>query len=183
MKITVAKGAGFCFGVRRAYQILEDEIAERGNGRIVTLGSFVHNPIIIEELRSRGVPPITEDELPALADSANECCPVTVILRTHGVSKALGKYLSEVSEKNPYFKTVDCTCPCVSHIHRIVEKESAEDAEDKIIVIIGDPEHPEVKAIRSYSECECVVFPTLEALKTLKTDKKHIVCVAQTTQN
>ena len=182
MKITVAKGAGFCFGVRRAYQILEDEIAERGNGRIVTLGSFVHNPIIIEELRSRGVPPITEDELPALADSANECCPVTVILRTHGVSKALGKYLSEVSEKNPYFKTVDCTCPCVSHIHRIVEKESAEDAEDKIIVIIGDPEHPEVKAIRSYSECECVVFPTLEALKTLKTDKKHIVCVAQTTQ-
>ncbi|MBQ9691567.1 MAG: 4-hydroxy-3-methylbut-2-enyl diphosphate reductase, partial [Clostridia bacterium] len=184
MKITVANGAGFCFGVRRAYKILEAEIeaSKQSGARVFTLGSFVHNPLIIEELRSRGVPPITEAELPAIAESASADSPVTVVLRTHGVSKELAAYTAEMSVKNPHFKTVDCTCPCVSHIHRIVEKESEENTEDKLIVIIGDPEHPEVKAIRSYSECECLVFPTLEALKTLKTDKKQVVCVAQTTQ-
>ena len=181
MDITVAKGAGFCFGVRRAYKILEDEIA-LGNARVFTLGSFVHNPLIVEELRFRGVPPITEEELPSIAESASESSPVTVILRTHGIPKGLVNYMKDISKENPYFKAVDCTCPCVSHIHKIVEKESAEDSENKLIVIVGDPEHPEVKAIQSYSECECLVFPTLEKLKSLKTDKKHIICVAQTTQ-
>ena len=183
MKITVAKAAGFCFGVRRAYKILEGEIAKSNETqRIVTLGNFVHNPIIVEGLRSRGVPPITEEDLPVLAESASESSPVTVILRTHGVSKALNEYLSERSKDNPFFKIVDCTCPCVSKIHRIVEAESAEDTEDKLIIIIGDPNHPEVKAIKSYSQCECKVYSSLQELQTLKTDKKHIVCVAQTTQ-
>ncbi len=183
MKITVAKGAGFCFGVRRAYKILEEKIAERGEGdRICTLGSFVHNPLIVEELKNRGVPVVSEDDLPLLARSASETSKVTVVLRTHGIPKELCETLGEYKRENPYFDYVDCTCPCVSKIHRIVEKESAEDTEDSFLVIIGDADHPEVKAIRSYCACECAVFSTLEELKALKTDKKRVICVAQTTQ-
>lgn len=183
MKITVAKGAGFCFGVRRAYKILEGKIAARGEGdRICTLGSFVHNPLIVEELKDRGVPVVTEDDLPSLAESASEISRVTVVLRTHGIPKELCERLKEYKEKNPYFDYVDCTCPCVSKIHGIVAKESSEDSENSFLVIIGDPDHPEVKAIRSYCVCECAVCSTLEELKKIKIDKERVICVAQTTQ-
>ena len=183
MSITVAKGAGFCFGVKRAYKILRDHMENRREGDIlVTLGSFVHNPQIIEKLRSEGVPPITESELDPLIKSANADHRVTVLLRTHGVSKQLAKRLKEASAENEFFTAVDCTCPCVAHIHGIVEKESSESSDDTLIVIIGNANHPEVVAITSYCECEYKVFGSLEELKALKTDKKRIVCVAQTTQ-
>ena len=183
MSITVAKGAGFCFGVRRAYEILENEISKRSEGDIlVTLGSFVHNPLIVEGLKKRGVPPITEDELDGLIKKAADGSKVTVLLRTHGVPKPLAEKLKKASEEHPSFTSVDCTCPCVSHIHRIVEKESVTEPDDTLIIIIGDASHPEAKAITSYCGCEYQVFSSLEELKTLKTDKKRIVCVAQTTQ-
>lgn len=183
MQITVAKGSGFCFGVRRAYKILEEQIAARREGdRICTLGSFVHNPLIVEELKGRGVPVVTEAELPSLAESASESSRVTVVLRTHGIPKELCAQLSEYKEKNQYFDYVDCTCPCVSRIHGIVEKESSVEPEDSFLVIIGDPEHPEVKAIRSYCACDCAVCSTLDELKKIKIDKKRVICVAQTTQ-
>ena len=179
----MASGAGFCFGVRRAYKILEDEITKkRPTDTIVTLGSFVHNPQIVEQLRSRGIPPITEGDIDSLASSADSEHNVTVVLRTHGVSKALTEKLLLIEKENPYFKSVDCTCPCVSHIHRIVEKESGIDPDNTLIVIIGNSEHPEVTAIRSYCTCESQVFATLDELKTLQTNKSHVVCVAQTTQ-
>ena len=148
MKITVAKGAGFCFGVRRAYKLLEAEIEKNPKGgRIYTLGSFVHNPLIVEELRSRGIPPITENELKEIAESATKECPVTVVLRTHGVTKELVRELDGYVSEDKGFRYVDCTCPCVSKIHRTAESETEEDPEKKLLVIIGDENHPEVRAI------------------------------------
>ena len=150
MNITVAKGAGFCFGVRRAYKILEDEIAKKDeNGRIYTLGSFVHNPLIVEELRARGIPPISESELKGIAESSTKNSPVTVVLRTHGVPKQLVSELEGYVKADKGFKYVDCTCPCVSKIHRTAEKETKEAPDGKLLVIIGDKDHPEVKAIKS----------------------------------
>jgi len=183
LNIKVAKGSGFCFGVRRAYKILEDVIADsKPNDRIATLGSFVHNPQIVEGLRKRGIPPITEDDIDAYYKMASKDSNVTVVLRTHGVPKELASRLAELEKSNPYFHSVDCTCPCVSRIHKIVENESATDTDDTLIVIIGDKNHPEVVAIMSYCSCECRVFASLDELKELKTAKKRIICVAQTTQ-
>ena len=183
MEIEVAKGSGFCFGVRRAYKILEAEIEKReGGDRIYTLGSFVHNPLITEQLGSRGVGMIDETELPVLAEKACPGARVTVILRTHGVSKELYEVLKRYTDNNPYFKYVDCTCPCVAKIHRIAESESSQDPDDTIIVIIGDKNHPEVKAIESYCGCEHVVCSTPEEVQQLTTDKSRVVCVAQTTE-
>ncbi len=185
MKIEVAKGSGFCFGVRRAYKILENSIKNRRQGeRIFTLGSFVHNPLITEELAGRGVFVTDESALDGLAESASPDSPVTVMLRTHGVSRALHKKMCEYALSNPDFSYVDCTCPCVSKIHRIVEKESADDSENTFMVILGDRKHPEVVAITAYCDCEYAVCHTLEELKTIAIpDKKRLVCVAQTTEN
>ena len=188
MKITVAKGSGFCFGVRRAYKILEEEIEKKPKGgRIYTLGNFVHNPLIVEELRSRGIPPITEKELKAIAEGSTKDSPVTVVLRTHGVTRQLVCELDRYVSEDRGFKYVDCTCPCVSKIHRTAEAETREAPEEKLLIIIGDENHPEVKAIRSYSESETLVAATLEELKERLREMgdisgRKIICVAQTTQ-
>ena len=183
MKITVAKGAGFCFGVRRAYGILEKALEERKSGeRIFTLGSFVHNPHITEELAGKGVYITDEASLERLYSEANETAPVTILLRTHGISKQLKKTVETYSEKNPWFRSVDCTCPCVLNIHRIVERETAIEPEKTVLLVYGDKEHPEVEAIVSYAQCRYEVFNTLEELEALDLEDKRVVMVQQTTQ-
>ena len=183
MKIEIAKGSGFCFGVRRAYEMLKIELEKRKeNDRIFTLGSFVHNPLITEQLENQGVYVIDEGRIDSLAEEATEDSSVTVILRTHGISRELQEKISELSKKNQFFRCVDCTCPCVKKIHSIVEKESKEAPDDTLVVILGDKKHPEVKAIESYCESEYVVCSEPEEVQAIKTDKKHIVCVTQTTE-
>ncbi len=183
MKITVAKGSGFCFGVKRAYKILEERLAlRRPTDEMATLGNFVHNPQIVEDLKKLGVPPLSENEIEGFAARSNEEHRTTLLLRTHGVSKQLKEKLADLKATHPYFDFVDCACPCVSHIHEIAAKESSADTQDTFIVIIGDSSHPEVKAIASYCDCEYGIFSSLSELKQLKTDKKRIVCISQTTQ-
>jgi len=183
MKITVAKGAGFCFGVRRAHDILEKKIVEKRLGeRVFTLGSFVHNPTVIEELAKKGVRVIEDGDLKALFLDASAESPVTVLLRAHGVSCQLKETLAEYTNKNPYFQTVDCTCPCVLKIHGIVERETSIDANNSVLLVYGDSEHPEVKAIVSYAKCPYVVFKTFEELEALDLSGKRVIMVEQTTQ-
>ena len=187
MKITVAKGAGFCFGVKRAFDILEKAIAARSEGeRIFTLGSFVHNPHITEDLASRGVFITDEAALEGLFLEATPEAPVTVLLRTHGVSSKLKEKLSGYTGRNSAFKAIDCTCPCVLNIHRIVERESAVDPENSVLLIYGDSDHPEVIAIKSYAKCPVFVFNTMADLDGLiasgRLNKKRIIMVEQTTQ-
>lgn len=182
MKITVAKGAGFCFGVRRAYGILEKVLLKKSaSDRVFTLGSFVHNPIITQQLAARGVFVTNEASLDELASQASPLSRVTVLFRTHGVSRELRDRTALLHERYPDFETVDCTCPCVLNIHRIVENETGS-ADDTVLLILGDRDHPEVRAIRSYCDCECVIFKDLEELKKAYIPDKKIVFVQQTTQ-
>ncbi len=185
MKIEVAKGSGFCFGVRRAYKILEDVIKNRRAGeRIFTLGSFVHNPIMTEQLAEKGVFVTDEASLDRLAEEASSDSPITVILRTHGVSKELHKKMCDCTLKNPSFSYVDCTCPCVEKIHKIVEKETSTSPEDTFVIILGDKDHPEVTAITAYSNSPYAVCKTMQELEELTvSDSKRVICVAQTTEN
>ncbi len=188
MNIIVAKGAGFCFGVRRAYKILDDVVEKKApSEHIFTLGNFVHNPLIVEELKNRGIPPIDENELKEIAKNSTKESPVTVVLRTHGVTKQLADELDKYVKADIGFKYVDCTCPCVSKIQRTAKTETSKDPEKKILVIIGDKNHPEVKAIKSYSECETIIASNFSELKEIMEAKneasgKEIICVAQTTQ-
>ena len=141
MKITLAKSAGFCFGVKRAvdtvYEQLEMSAAERQP--IYTFGPIIHNEEVVRDLEEKGVTVLESvEELEERAAHGG-----TVIIRAHGVEKGISEKIKELG-----YTLVDATCPFVLKIHRLVEKHSAEGAQ---IVIIGNEKHPEVKGIKSWS--------------------------------
>lgn len=187
MEITVAESAGFCFGVSRAVETVYSLIANRdGNRRLYTLGKLIHNPIVISELERGGVQVIDTGSqagdleiLSELFASADEAHPVTVVIRTHGVTRELEEVLADYAARNPHFSYVDCTCPYVKKIHRIVSEHSNDDT---LTVIIGDEHHPEVEGIRSRAHGESMIFSGSESLKQAKLPKKQTILVAQTTQ-
>lgn len=186
-EITVAKNAGFCFGVKRATDTLEDTIehAEK-NLRIFTLGHIIHNTIYNNELLEKGVNVLEENEIEAIAATAREESPIKVFIRTHGVTKEISDRLKKAAAANPYFSYVDCTCPFVTKIHKIADEHSREDT---VFIILGDPTHPEVRGIVSHAGYEKHVFKTAEELENFfsnsdmdKLNKKSTILVAQTTQ-
>ncbi|MEG0272680.1 MAG: bifunctional 4-hydroxy-3-methylbut-2-enyl diphosphate reductase/30S ribosomal protein S1 [Hydrogenoanaerobacterium sp.] len=170
MKITVAKTAGFCFGVNKAVN-LAFETAEK-NACVCTLGPIIHNPQIVEELKQKGVRIINSlDELPQGA---------TVVIRSHGVSQ---KIYDEIKLRGLLYE--DATCPFVTKIHKIVKAESGA---EKIIFIAGDNNHPEVEGIKGHCGGAVYVFKTAEEFEDICENiqniaKKLCVMVAQTTFN
>ena len=186
-EIIIAENAGFCFGVKRATDKLEEAIASEGkNVRIFTLGHIIHNTIYNNELLKKGVEVLEEDEIEELALTAAEASPVKVFVRTHGVTKEISERLRKCAENNPYFTYVDCTCPFVTKIHRLADEHSKEDT---LFIILGDPLHPEVRGIVSHAEHEKYVFCTAMELENFLEkfsmdifNKKTTVLVAQTTQ-
>ena len=127
MEITIARHAGFCFGVRRATERLEAAIADKGRGeRIYTLGTLIHNRVYNEWLAAQGVGVINMEQVESLADKACADSPVTVFVRAHGITKGDTERLSALVEKNPYFRYEDCTCPYVKKIHNIARTADEE---------------------------------------------------------
>ena len=112
MKVILSKHAGFCFGVKRAVSLLEDEI-QKGEKRIYTLGHIIHNEDFNESLEKRGVSNISVEDLDTLSPSES-----LVFVRTHGVPWEVVQSLEE--KGIPY---VDATCPFVKKIHHIVVEE------------------------------------------------------------
>ena len=132
MEVKVAKTAGFCFGVQRAVDKVYELIGSCPD-RLFTLGPIIHNEEVVNDLEKKGVRVASEDDLRTLPEGS------TVVIRSHGVGKEVYDHLEEYG-----LSYVDVTCPFVLKIHRIVEKESRAGAH---IVIIGDPDHPEVVGI------------------------------------
>ena len=171
MKVIKAKTAGFCFGVKRAVDTVYEQVEEQGDGeKIYTYGPIIHNEEVIKDMEAKGVRVLrSEEELEGL-------CGGTVIIRSHGVEK---KIYDKLEEKK--LKIVDATCPFVKKIHNIVQKESAA---GKRIVIIGNPDHPEVQGIRGWAgECACVIEDREDALKFSVEENEKICIVSQTTFN
>ena len=187
MEITVAKNAGFCFGVKRATDSLEAAIKSKREGeRIFTLGTLIHNDTYNAMLKDKGVRVTSIDEVRALSESASSDAPVTIFIRAHGIPKQDEALLSSLSEKNPCFRYFDCTCPFVKKIHNIAKQHSSE---DNILLVLGGSEHPEVVGILSYFEHEKYVFADSGELERaienglfVKMNNKTPILVAQTTQ-
>ena len=187
-EIIIAKNAGFCFGVKRATDTLEETVASSPkNVRIYTLGHIIHNNDYNDSLLRAGVKVMSEDEIEEIASGANEASPVKVFVRTHGVTLDISERLEKCAETNKYFTFVDCTCPFVKKIHKIADEQSGDDT---VFLILGDGNHPEVRGIVSHARGEKYVFNTADELeKNLenfhidKLNKKTPVLVAQTTQN
>ena len=186
--ITIAKNAGFCFGVKRAVDTLEHTVEGKRSGeRIYTLGTLIHNGVFNADLAKRGIGITTVDELPALAAGASEDSPVTVILRAHGVPRETEELLSSLAKENKGFSYVDCTCPFVKKIHKIAQEHSQP---DKVFLLFGKKDHPEVVGIMSYFDYEKITFNSADELLDLinqgyfvKINNKTPILASQTTQN
>ncbi len=161
MKIYTAEEAGFCFGVKRALNII-DRLHE-GNESIEIYGQLIHNNTVLKNLRDKGIDYI--DDLKCQDNNKK------LIIRTHGILKSDEEFL-----KKKKISYVDATCPLVKKIHRIIEQINK--SENKIL-IIGDNNHPEIRAISSYANNGLIVN-SIEELDKLKYNEPVSV-VAQTT--
>ena len=187
MDITVAKNAGFCFGVKRATDNLESAIEHRkGEERIYTLGTIIHNGTYNAKLREKGVNICSIADVRALANSACESSPVKIFIRAHGIPLEDESLLEEMAEKNRFFSYVDCTCPFVKKIHSIAREHSSP---DNVFLLFGTKDHPEVVGIMSRFEHEKYVFASADELEDIlkkeffvKMNKKTPILAAQTTQ-
>ena len=187
MQIKIAENAGFCFGVKRATDRLEETIGKGGAERIFTLGTLIHNDTYNAWLHSQGVRVTSISEIPSLAATATETSPVRIFVRAHGIPREDEAMLARETERNPHFRYEDCTCPFVKKIHRIAEENSGE---DRLFLLSGFASHPEVVGIMSYFEGEKHCFENASALIRAgkegffeKNREKTPVLAAQTTQN
>ena len=168
MSVTVAKTAGFCFGVRRAVDLAEQQAGK--NGVIYAYGEIIHNMHEIRRLEERGVR--TAQTLEEIPDGAK------VLIRAHGVPRTV---YDTFAAKN--CEVFDATCPFVQKIHRIVDTESRD---GRLIVILGSAGHPEVVGIQGWCG-ESVVLEGEEQARafTEQTEMvdRPLAVVAQTTVN
>ena len=167
MSVTVAKSAGFCFGVSRAVELVET--AAKEGKHTLTLGPIIHNRHVVERFQKMGVQVIEQPEQAQPGD--------TVIIRSHGVSREVYERLEKQGAE-----IIDATCPFVKRIHNLVAQ--AEEA-GQLPIIIGTPTHPEVEGIAGWCT-RCKVFADAESLEKWVVEE-HIssdlpVCmVSQTT--
>ena len=167
MSITVAKSAGFCFGVNRAVETVERCAAQQR--QVVTLGPIIHNRHVVGKFDAMGI---------RVIDSPQEAQPgMTVIIRSHGVGKAVYEQL-----QSREVEIVDATCPFVKRIHDVVAKA---ELEGRLPVIIGTRSHPEVEGIAGWCG-ECKIFENPEelekwALSGAISQNSPICMVSQTT--
>lgn len=165
MKTEIADKAGFCFGVARAVKIARR--AAEGKDKTVTYGMLIHNRDVTEELKNLGVGTVESvDEIKSDVD---------VIIRAHGISAA-----EEAEINNRGAKIIDATCPFVKKIHTIAAAAAANGAE---VIIVGDPNHPEVKGIDGRCLGRGHIINSIEGAEQIKSDilSDNVVIVAQTT--
>ncbi len=170
MKITLAKTAGFCFGVNAAVQTVYDLLNE--GKKVCTLGPIIHNPQLVAELESKGVRIVNSPEEVTQGE--------TLVIRSHGVEKSV---LDLCDSLNVDY--VNATCPFVAKIHKIVAEYSKQ---GYITIIAGDKNHQEVKGIIGHTVGEYFVIADTEELDNLLKNNptlvsKNVTLVSQTTFN
>ena len=170
MKVIKAKTAGFCFGVKRAVDTVYEQVEKCGGKNIYTYGPIIHNEEVVKDMGQKGVTVLrSEEELDALEEGI-------VIIRSHGVEKRIYDKLNARG-----IGIVDATCPFVKKIHNIVSEQSAQ---GKYIVIIGNPEHPEVQGIRGWAGERVCVIQNSDDAEIFSPDENEKICVvSQTTFN
>ena len=168
MKVELAKSAGFCFGVEKAVNTVYEE-AKKENEIVYTLGPIIHNEEVVKDMKKRGVEAVKMDDLASLPKG-------TVIIRSHGVSRDVYNFVKQSGHR-----VVDATCPFVKKIHAIVSVQSGK---GKTVVIIGNPDHPEVMGIKGWGDENTYAVENVEQFINLDLKKdEEIIIVAQTTFN
>ncbi len=164
MKILRASEMGFCFGVRRAVEMMEDAVHERGS--LVSLGSVVHNPQVVDKLRRDGLEVITDP-----AQAAEKPVAITA----HGVGPDVVEKLEASG-----VEIIDTTCPIVTRSQQWA-KRLAEDG--FAVVVFGDPNHKEVRGVIGWASSQVMVYASEEDLGPLPDDfPSRLGVLSQTTE-
>ncbi|MEO2083128.1 MAG: 4-hydroxy-3-methylbut-2-enyl diphosphate reductase [Desulfurobacteriaceae bacterium] len=162
MEIKVAESAGFCWGVKRAVNIATQALKRE---KVLCLGELIHNSREIKRLKALGMDFVEDIEDVSKGD--------TVVIRSHGVSPGVIRYLREKGAE-----IVDATCPFVKDVH---EKAMRLEREGYPVLILGNPRHPEVIGIAGHVK-EPLIINDMEGIRRLpKFPRLGVVC--QTTLN
>ncbi len=164
MKVVMAKKAGFCMGVRRAVQIAL-RAASEAERPVYTYGPLIHNSQALMLLEALEVRPLKE--IPEKGKG-------TIIIRAHGVPPEEKERLRQAG-----FKIIEGTCPRVLRVQALAKRFSAQGYH---VIIIGDPDHAEVKGILGYAGERGIVVSKLEDLDKLPPLEKYVI-LSQTTQD
>jgi 4-hydroxy-3-methylbut-2-enyl diphosphate reductase len=164
LTIRKAVHAGYCWGVERALEMVEETAAERSGERVRTLGPVIHNPRVVASLEAQGVRSV---------DSLADIDGGTVIIRTHGVPPEVYEQAAAQG-----LNLVDATCPLVT----LVQRKARQLVEEGYhLVIFGNPTHPEVIGTLGHAGHAGTVIERPEDARTLPLPKK-VGVVVQTTQ-
>ncbi len=166
MKIIIARESGFCFGVKRAMNMINNLPDKYHDKIIYSFREIIHNPQEVKRLEGKGIN-IVHDLNKIKRDSI-------AVVSTHGITPIEQKNLKK---RNITF--IDTTCPYVKKIHNVAEDLSRNNYD---VLIIGDKHHLEVKGILGYCYGKGKVISSFSDINKIKLGNK-IGIIAQTTQN
>jgi len=165
MRLKLAKKVGFCFGVKRAVEMAEKVLKKEG--KAYSLGSIIHNKQVVEGLSERGLEVIK---------SIDEADSGVLVISSHGISPDVA---GEISKRS--LKLVDTTCPFVRNAQSSARSLGKE---GYTVIIVGDVDHPEVKALYGFAGKKAYVVKDAKGLKALKLKpNEKIGILPQTTQS
>ena len=163
MKIVAAEEAGFCFGVKRALKLINEY--HRQGKKIQTYGPLIHNVPVLNDLAAKGIGHISS--LTEIEKGKILC------IRTHGIPREVERRLRKKG-----VPTLDATCPLVKKSQKIIER--LDKAKNRVL-IVGDQDHPEIIAARSYARNVKIINSLAEARSLPRSPELSVV--AQTTLN
>lgn len=162
MQVLLADEYGFCFGVERAVDMVEDALQEGNTVR--SLGPLIHNEQEMARLGEQGVTTISEPVQIGRGETA--------VIRAHGVTPEVQKELEEKAAK-----VVDATCPFVTRVQKLAARAAEQ---DRHVVVIGSPDHPEMIGVKGYAPDHAFVIRDETEVASLPRLRNPLV-VSQTT--
>ena len=162
MQVLLADEYGFCFGVERAVEMVEEAVG--AGGAVRSLGPLIHNEQEMQRLGSLGVTTVSDP----VQISRSE----TAVIRAHGVTPEVQKQLEDLADR-----VVDATCPFVTRVQKLAARAAAA---DRHIVVVGSPDHPEMIGVKGYAPEHAFVVRDAEEVASLPRLRMPLV-VSQTT--
>jgi len=164
MQIEKTKEIGFCFGVKRALDLLEKAV--RDYGEVETLGSVVHNQQVINNFSKLGV---------KVVGNLDQLKGGVVVIPSHGVPPGV---IEELKARR--FGIIDTTCSVVRKVQMAAKELSDEGFE---VIVFGDPDHSEVKGVLGWAGGRGLATLDTEGVPNLGKLPHRLGFLSQTTGN
>ncbi|MDY5537452.1 MAG: 4-hydroxy-3-methylbut-2-enyl diphosphate reductase [Sodaliphilus sp.] len=166
--IEIDQYSGFCFGVTRAINMAEEQLADTGH--LYCLGDIVHNSNEVERLKQEGLETITHEQLKELHD-------VNVLLRAHGEPPET----YEIARRNN-IKIIDATCPVVLKLQQRIKHTYNDEPNEPQIVIYGKRGHAEVNGLVGQTSGKALVIENVNEIDKIDFSR-NVYLYSQTTKS